>query len=422
MNILIKNATIHDPNSEFDGKTLEVLVRDGAISEIGKRLSAKGAMEVDGSGSVLSPGFFDLNCHSGDPGFETKEDLETLTGAAAAGGYTGIAVMPKTKPVVQTKSAIEYIFNRTRNNLVSVHPVGAVSLQLAGKEMAEMYDMHLAGAVAFSDGNVAISDDGFMSRAMQYVQGFGGLLISFPQNQEIAAGAQVNESANSVLLGMKGNPALAEEMQVSRDLFLAGYHQSPIHITSISTTGSVNLIRRAKKEGIRVTCDVAAHHLVLSEEVLEGFDTHFKVNPPLRTKKDIKSLLAGLKDGTIDAISSQHTPHEIEHKAVEFQMAEYGMIALQTVLPVLLSAGLSYQQIAEKLSVNPRKLLNLPVPSINPGESANLVLYHPTKTWTFHAPTNFSKSSNSPFFHQELTGRVQLIIHNSKYNYYESIH
>jgi dihydroorotase len=282
--------------------------------------------------------------------------------------------------------------NKAKNNLVDVYPIGAISNHLEGKELAEMYDMKTAGAIAFSDGNKAIADDGFMSRALQYGLGFGALLMVHPENKSITGKAQVNESQNNVLLGMKGAPALAEEMQISRDIFLATYHNAPIHISNISTAGAVALIKKAKKDGVKITCDVAAHQFVLTEELLNDFDSNYKVKPPLRSKADCKALIAGLKDGTIDAISSQHQPQEIEFKAVEFEIAAYGMIALQTVLPLLLEAGLSVELIAEKLAINPRKILNLAVPALKVGAYANFVIYHPTQKWIYAATSNCSKS------------------------------
>lgn len=420
MNLLVKGITIADPNSEFNQQTCDLRVVDGNISEIAEQLVARKGEEVfEAKGAVLSPGFFDLNCTIGDPGLETKEDIATGTAAAKAGGFTGIAVLPTTKPVVQSKGEVAYILNKAKGNLVDVYPIGAISKDLEGKELAELYDMKSTGAVAFSDGSKAIADDGFVSRALQYALGFGGLLILYPENKAIAGKAQVNESKNNVLLGMKGIPALAEEMQVSRDIFLATYHDAPIHISNISTAGAVALIKKAKKDGVKVTCDVAAHQLVFTEDLLNTFDSNYKVKPPLRGKTDQKALLAGLKDGTIDAISSQHRPHEIEFKDVEFEIATYGIIALQTVLPLLIKAGLTPAIIAEKLSVAPRQLLNLPLVSINVGEPANFTVYQTDQTWTFDQYTNASKSSNSPLIGQTLTGKVELVYNNKQYQKYE---
>jgi len=420
MNLLVKGITIADPNSEFNKQTCDMRVQQGKIASIAKNLLLqKEEVFFDGNGAILSPGFFDLNCMIGDPGLETKEDIQTGTAAAKAGGFTGLAVLPNTKPVVQSKGEIEYILNRAKNNLVDVYPIGAISKDLEGKELAELFDMKNAGAVAFSDGSKAISDDGFVSRALQYCLGFGGLLMLYPENKSIAGKAQVNESKNNVLLGMKGVPAMAEEMQISRDIFLAKYHDAPIHISNISTAGSVALIKRAKKDGIKITCDVAAHQLVFTEELLNTFDSNYKVKPPLRGKEDQKALKAGLKDGTIDVITSQHRPHEIEFKDVEFEIAAYGIIALQTVLPLLLQAGLDANLIAEKLSINPRTILNLQIPMINIGETANFVVYNPEKQWEYNFVSNASKSSNSPLLGKTLTGKVELVYNNNQFQKYE---
>jgi len=422
MNLLITGVTIADPNSKFNQQKCDVRVEHGKItaieSKLGTLTATKAETIFDGSGSVLSPGFFDLNCAIGDPGIETKEDIYTATAAAAAGGFTGLAVLPHTQPVVQSKGEIAYIINKAKGNLVDVLPVGAVSQNLEGKELAEMYDMKQAGAIAFSDGTKAIADDGFMSRALQYAKGLNGLLMVYPENKSIAGKSQINESKNSVLLGMKGLPGLAEEMHISRDIFLATYHDAPVHISNISTAGSVALIKKAKKDGVKITCDVAAHHLVFTEELLNDFDSNYKVKPPLRAKTDVKALISGLKDGTIDAVSSQHRPHEIEFKDVEFEIAAYGIIALQTVLPLLLKAGLDVGQIAEKLSVNPRKLLGLAVPVIEKDAEANFTIYNTNEEWLYNTENNFSKSANSPLLNKKLTGKVKLVYNNKQLQSY----
>jgi len=419
MNLLLTGVTIADPNSEFNQQTCDVRVAQGKIVEIGSALKALENEElVHAAGAFLSPGFFDLNCSVGDPGFETKEDIKTASAAAQAGGFTGLAVLPHTKPVVHSKAEVEYIINKAKNNLVDIYPVGAISRDLEGKELAELYDMQQAGAVAFSDGTKPISDDGFMSRALQYAKGINGLLIVYPENKSIAGKTQINESKTSVLLGMKGMPALAEEMHISRDIFLATYHQAPVHISNISTAGSVALVKKAKKDGVQISCDVAAHHLVFTEELLNDFDSNYKVKPPLRGRADNKALIAGLKDGTIDAVSSQHRPHEPEFKDVEFEIAAYGIIALQTVLPLLVKAGLDAVQIAEKLAVNPRKLLNLTIPVLAVGENANFTLFSLTEKWEYTSSNNYSKSRNTPLLNQTLTGKVKLVYNNNQFQVY----
>lgn len=415
MNLLVKNVTIADPQSKFNNQQCDVRVDNGKIKNIGKLTAEKNETVFDAQGAFLTPGFFDLNCVAGDPGLETKEDIQTLTQTAKAGGFTGLALLPQTNPVVQSKSQVEYIINRAKNNLVDVLPLGAISQNREAKELAELFDMQQAGAVAFSDGDRALQDDGFMSRALQYAKGFDALLMVYPENKSIAGKSQINESKNSVLLGMKGLPALAEEMHIARDIFLAAYNETKIHISNISTAGAVALIRKAKKDGVQVSCDVTAHHLVFTEELLSDFDSNYKVKPPLRGKADVKALMAGLKDGTIDAITSQHRPEEIEFKNVEFEIAHYGIIALQTVLPLLLKAGLDIALIAEKLAINPRKLLNLTVPVIEEGANANFTVFNTAEKWLYTAASNHSKSANSPLLGTELTGKVKLVYNNNQY-------
>lgn len=415
MNLLVKNVTIADPQSDFNNQQCDVRVVDGKIINIGKLTTEKAETVFDGEGAFLTPGFFDLNCAAGDPGLETKEDIQTLTATAKAGGFTGLALMPQTSPVIQSKSQVDYIINKAKGNLVDVFPIGAISQNREAKELAELFDMQQAGAVAFSDGDKTLQDDGFMSRALQYAKGFDALLMVYPENKSIAGKAQINESKNSVLLGMKGLPALAEEMHIARDIFLATYNETKIHISNISTAGSVALIRKAKKDGVQISCDVTAHHLVFTEELLGDFDSNYKVKPPLRSKADVKALIAGLKDGTIDAIISQHRPEEIEFKNVEFEIAHYGIIALQTVLPLLLKAGLDANLIAEKLAINPRKLLNLAIPTITEGAEANFTVYKPNEKWLFNASSNLSRSANSPLMGTTLTGKVVLTYNNEQY-------
>ncbi|PST81793.1 dihydroorotase [Pedobacter yulinensis] len=414
MNLLLKNVIITDPGNTYNGQKADLRIENGQITAIGELTKTDGEQEIDGKGGFLSAGFFDLNAAAGDPGFETREDIDSLIAAARAGGFTGVAVMPHTAPVVQSKSQVQYICNKARGGVTDIHPVGALSLEREGKELAELYDMRQAGAIAFSDGDRPVKDDGFMSRALQYLKGFDGLLMVYPENGSIAGKAKINESANSVLLGMKGLPALAEEMQISRDIFLAAYNEARVHISTVSAAGSVALIRKAKQEGVNITCDVAAHHLSMTEELLADFDSNYKVKPPLRGAADVAALLEGLKDGTIDAVCSQHRPEEIEFKNVEFEIAHYGIIGLQTVLPLLVRAGLGAVQIAEKLAAGPRKVLGIPVPAVSVGTNACLTLFNTTEKWRYDEDNNYSLSANSPLLGQELTGRVQLIFNNNQ--------
>ena len=416
-NLLIQSVTVLHPESPFNGQTIDVLIINGKISEIGKKIDAsdKNLTIIDAKGQFLSPGFLDINANFGEPGLETKEDMETGCATAAAGGFTAVALMPNTQPPIHSKAEVSYLLSKSPNNLVDIFPIGCISHHREGKELAEMFDMQNSGAIAFSDGNKPVSNAGLMSRALLYTKSFNGLIFSYAEDQDIAAKGKMNEGVMSTFLGMKGNPSLAEELMVARDLYLAEYNEARIHFSTISSHRSVDLIRKAKKAGVKVTCDVAAHHLVLSEDNLEGFDSQYKVKPPLRTKTDQKALIVGLKDGTIDAIVSQHTPHEIEFKDVEFEIASYGIIGLQTVLPLALKSGLSPEMIVEKLAISPRKLLGITIPIFDLGISANFILFNPIEKWTLNEKSNKSKSNNSPFMGQELTGKVTLVHNNEQY-------
>lgn len=412
-NILIKSCKIIDSQSAFHQKEVDVLIVEGKISKIATNLSAE-ALVVDGKGKFLAPGFFDMNVSIGEPGLETKEDFETGSKAAAAGGFTGLAVMPHNAPTTDSKSQVAYIINKTKGNLVDIFPYGTISQKRAGVDLSEMFDMTQSGAIAFTDGDKPVQDAGLMTRALLYAKGFEALILSNPEDESIAGKAKMNEGVMSTLLGMKGIPNLAEELMVSRDLYLAEYTGAKVHFSTISTAHSVALIREAKKKGAPVTCDVAAHHLVLTEEVLADFDSHYKVKPPLRTQKDVDALLKGLKDGVIDAVVSQHTPQEIEFKEVEFEIAKYGMIGLQTVLPLLFKAGLNPEEIVNKLAVAPRIILGLEVPVIKEGNEANLVLFN-EDAWLYNADTNYSKAVNSPFLNRTLNGKVWLTCNHNQY-------
>ena len=293
MNLLIKSALIVDPNSSFNQKTADILIENGVITQIATGITADGVEVFEAAGKYVSPGVFDLNCNIGEVGLETKEDLQTGTLAAAAGGFTGLALMPNANPV-HTKTEVEYLVNKAKNNLVNVYPLGTISQKREGKDLAEMYDMHLSGAKAFTDGNRPVQDAGLMERALLYAQGFEGLVFSYPEDTAIAGKAKVHEGEVSTMLGMKGIPSFAEELMIARDLYLAEYTGTAIHFSPISTKGSVELIREAKKKGLKVTCDVAAHHLILTDEVLMGFDSQYKVKPPLRTQSAVDALIAGL--------------------------------------------------------------------------------------------------------------------------------
>ncbi len=413
MNLLFKSVTITDPNAAFNKQIVDVLVEDGKIVRVKADIQSDAEI-IEGKGCYLAPGFFDLNCNFGDLGLETKEDMQTGTLAASAGGFTGVALMPNMQPPVHSKSEVQYLINQSRGNLVDVYPLGAISYKTQGIDLAEMYDMHQSGALAFTDGNHPVQDAGLMERALLYAQNFDGLIFSYPEDSSIAGKAKVHEGVVSILLGMKGIPALAEELMISRDLYLAEYTGSRLHFTTVSTKQAVDQVRKAKAKGLKITCDVAAHHLLLTDEALMGFDSLYKLKPPLRTQEDVNALLEGLRDGTVDAIVSQHTPHEIEFKDVEFEVAEFGMTGLQTAFSLAVQAGLSPELIVEKLAINPRKIVGIKEASVAEGETANLVLLDPERDWVYTRDNNFSKSFNSPFLGQEMTGKVLLTINNNQ--------
>lgn len=404
------------PGSEYHDQQVDLLIVNGKIDRIDKAIAVEDSnvKVIQAHGQFLTAGFLDLNANFGEPGLETKEDVVTGSRAAFAGGFTAVAVQPNTDPPLHRHAEINLIKNRAKDLAVDVYPIGTISKQREGKELAEMYDMQLAGAVAFSDGNRSVSDAGLMGRALLYSKGIHGLVFSYAEDRQVADGAVMNEGEMSTYLGMKGNPNLAESLMVARDLYLAEYFEAPIHFTTISTAESLALIKKAKAKGLKVTCDVAAHHLVLTDEKIVGFDSQYKVSPPLRTKKDMKALLRGLQNGTIDAVVSQHTPHEVEFKRVEFQLAKNGIIGLQTVLPLALKAGLSPELIVEKIVLGPRRVLGIPVPELSEGKLANLVLFDPGQEWTFEQNQNFSKSQNSPFIGASLKGKVTFVMNNNQ--------
>lgn len=413
---LITSAKLILPNHKFNGQHVDILIKEGLIADIGNKITRKdkNIQIIDAADAVVSAGFFDLNANIGEPGYETKEDVRSGTAAAAAGGFTGISVHPNTNPAIQSRSEVSLLVNAAKGNLVDVYPIGAISKRREGNELAELYDMKINGAIAFSDGNRSVQQAGLMGRALLYSKGFDGLIISFAQDESIAGGNQMNEGIVSTYLGMKGIPNLAESLMISRDLYLAEYNEAPIHFTTISTAESVDLIKKAKAKGLKVTCDVAAHNLVYTDEEVAGFDSNYKVSPPLRTKNDVKALFKGLKDGVIDAVVSQHTPQEVEFKNVEFHIAKNGITGLQTTLPLLIKAGLSDEQIVDKLVVGSRQVVDVKVPTFDIGEQANLVLFDRKETWTFDEKSNKSKGRNNPLFGTELVGKVKLVANNNQ--------
>lgn len=408
MNILLQQARIIDGVAE--SKPQDILIRNGRIADISDRIGVEKDMQVWSSKQLcVSPGWLDAGVQTGDPGFEHREDLKTVALAAEKGGFTAIAPFPNTQPPVHSKSEILYIKNNTADARVRFYPIGAVSQDCAGKDMAELYDMYAAGAVAFSDGRKSVQDAGLLLRAMQYVQAFNGLVINEPHHKTIAGAGQMHEGAVSTSLGLKGLPALAEEIMVQRDLSLLEYAEGRLHIHLVSTAKSVALIRAAKKAGLQVSCSVAVANLFFTDAELHDFNSHWKVLPPLRTQSDADALLQGLTDGTIDFIVSNHSPWDEEAKNLEFPYAEFGMIGLETVFSLCRTYGekkLPLPLLVEKLSLAPRRILGLPIPEIKTGAVAELTVFDPSESYTFSAEHIGSKSRNTPFPGRTLNGKV----------------
>lgn len=415
MKILIQSAEILDPSSPFHLKEKNVLIQDGRISAIGdKNFSADKVIKA--SGMKLSAGWFDLGTFIGDPGLEYKEDLESGTKAAAAGGFTGLAIVPNTHPCIQTKNEISYITRGNTERLVQVYPMASVTLNNKGEELTEMIDLHTAGAVAFTDGLKPVWHTDIFLKALQYLQKFDGVLVDHPEDYWLNLFGQMHEGVNSTRLGLKGMPRIAEEIAIGRNLELLQYAGGRLHLSRISTQRSVELVRTARKKH-KVTCDVAVYQALLDDSMLVGFDTNYKVNPPLREKADIESLIKGLRDGTIDVLCSGHMPQDDESKNLEFDRADFGVITLQTFGAhlVSLSKFIEWDALIEKVTSGPRKVLNIEVPRIEEDADANLTLLDPNQKWVLNDETNLSRSKNSPWYGKEVTGKVVAVFNNGKY-------
>ncbi|MEQ9424786.1 MAG: dihydroorotase [Cyclobacteriaceae bacterium] len=418
MNLTFRSATLLDPRSKFHNKQADISIKNGVIDQIGKNVKTIGK-EIDAKGQYISPGWFDLNCLFGDPGHEHKEDRITGAQAAAAGGFTGIAHLPNTNPVIESKNDIAYLKAFNGNQVTDIHPIVAVTKGCLGDDLTEMIDLHQAGAIAFSDGVETIWNSDILLKTLQYLQKFDGLLMNRSEDRTLNQFGTMNEGVQSTILGMKGMPNLAEELAIARDLRILAYTGGKIHFSTISTAESVKLIRKAKKQGLNVTCDVAAHNLILDDSLIEDFDANLKVNPPLRTKKDIAALIKGLEDETIDAIVSAHNPQDEEGKKLEFDLAEFGHIGLQAVLPILVSISdkLPLEVTIPKLTSSPRRILKLEPATISVGQPANLTLFDPKAQWILDDSSNKSKSRNSWYFGKQLKGKVVATV-NGKNTYF----
>ncbi|WP_299362383.1 dihydroorotase family protein [Winogradskyella sp.] len=413
MNVLIKSATIVDSKSDFHNETVDILIEKGRISKISKRISnPNDYREVKLDNLHVSQGWFDSSVSFGEPGYEERETIDNGLETASQSGFTAVALNPNTNPAVDSFADITFVKSKALNKATSLYPIGALTKSSHGEDLAELFDMKNAGAVAFYDYQKPISNPNLMKIALQYASNFEGLVCSFPQESKISGLGVANEHINSTKLGLKGNPALAEELQVSRDLFLLEYTQGKLHIPTISTAKSVALIKAAKAKKLDVTCSVAIHNLALTDDSLNGFDTRYKVLPPLRTQNDCDALVEGLKDGTIDMVTTDHNPIDIEDKKVEFDYAKYGTIGLESAFGVLQTIFTTKKAI--QLLKQGKSRFGVAESSINIGEIADLSLFNPDTKYQFSKSNITSRSKNSAFLGMELKGKAYGVIANNK--------
>lgn len=419
MKIILKQVILFNPYQKLNEKN-DLLIEDGIIKKIGGLTDEewKSSKIFDFENKYCVPGLFDMHVHLREPGREDEETIETGCNAAAAGGFTEIACMPNTNPCIENAEVVRFIKDKAQHHLVEVYPIGAATVERKGEALSPMYELFEAGAVAFSDDGNAIKNAGILRHALEYSKMFDAPIIEHCEDESLSNGA-MNEGVVSTILGLPAIPNIAEDLIVIRDILMAEFTGAKVHIAHVSSKNAVEFIRQAKKKNIKVTAEVTPHHFTLTDESLKTYDTNFKMSPPLRTQEDVDAIIEGLKDGTIDCIASDHAPHSIEEKEMEFIFAPNGIIGLETQLGLALSElvhkkHLSFSQLIEKLSINPRKILNLPIPLIKTGEKANLTIIDPDLIWTVDVSKFKSKSKNSPFDKRLLTGKSLAVINKGK--------
>jgi dihydroorotase len=415
MKLLIKNGRIFDGKSATH-RVSDILIEDGIIVEIENEIDSTGCEIIDAKEMYVLPGLVDAHCHLRDPGFEYKEDIESGTRSAAKGGFTSIACMPNTNPILDNEAMIMYILNKAKTDgIVNVYPIGAVSKGLKGEELSEIGEIKFAGAVALSDDGKPVNNSALMKKAMQYASMFDITIISHCEDLDLVDEGLMNEGYYSSILGLKGNPAPAEEVMIARDLILAEYTKANVHIAHVSTELGVDLIRNSKRRGVNVTAETCPHYFSLTDQACEGFNTNAKVNPPLRTQKDVEAIIEGLKDGTIDIISTDHAPHHSDEKNVEFKLAANGMVGFETAFPLAITylvkpGHLTIEELVKKMCVNPSKMLGLNKGTIELGKSADILIFDINEQYMVDISTFESKSKNSPFNGFKLYGQPQYTI------------
>jgi len=418
MKLLLNNVQVIDLESKYHGDIVSLVIEEGYLTKVSlDKISSNADEIIDLKSKWITPGWVDLSTFIGDPGFENKEDIFSAINSAKQGGFTKICMQPSTNPVLDSKGSIEYIISKSKSAVVDVLPIAAVSAGLKGESITEMIDLNHAGAMAFSEGSIPISNSELLVRALQYSQIFDGLIYNRPADVYLNRFGQMNEGIISTKLGMKGMPALAEELMIKRDLAILDYTGGNLHIQAISSAKSVELIKKAKEKGLNVTCDVPISNLIFTEDQLLTFDTNFKVNPPLRTEADRLALIEGLKSGVIDGIISDHQPQDVENKNLEFDLAAFGMVQLQTMFSsvLMLNGTLPFEIAVKALSNGARRIIKQSQVSITEGSIAEFSIFDPKCEWELNKNTATSKSHNSPFFGKTITGKCVGMINGNKY-------
>ena len=420
MAYLLKNARVIDPQMALDEIT-DVLVEGESITAVGSDLSAGDAQVIDLSGKVLVPGLVDVHVHFRDPGFEQKEDIASGSRAAVHGGFTDVCTMPNTKPETDNADVVDYILQKAQKvGLCHIRPSAACTKGRKGEQLPEMGELVAHGAVAFTDAGRGVQDAGVMRRVMDYGKMFGKVVMSHCQDEGLVGSGQVNEGVASSRLGLEGWPAAGEEIQIERDISLSEMTGCPIHIQHITSARGLDIVRNGKERGVQVTCEVTPNHLFLTEDsISEGYETQFKINPPLRTEDDRKALIQGVVDGTIDCIVTDHAPHTRAEKAREFELAPFGMTGLETSLASMLTnmvrPGLiGYDRLVQCMAVAPRKLLGIPEVKIAEGYPADITVFDPEAQWTVHEEDFLSKANNSGFLGAQFTGKATEVLVSGK--------
>ncbi|MFO7635944.1 MAG: dihydroorotase [Clostridia bacterium] len=415
MRLLIKNGTLVDPRGKHSGVG-DILLEEGRILRIGKDIGEQDCKVIDAANLHVFPGFVDMHCHLRDPGYEYKEDIESGTRSAAAGGFTSVCCMPNTNPVTDNDSVVRYIVEKAKARaIVKVHPIGAVTRNQEGNVLAEMGKMQQAGIVAVSDDGKPVRNASVMKKAMEYASMFGLRVISHCEDASLSADGVMNEGYASTRMGLKGIPSIAEDVMVARDVMISGYTGIPVHIAHVSTAGAVETIRIAKAAGIRVTSETCPHYFTLTQEMCMNFNTLAKVNPPLRQEKDMAAVIAGLKDGTIDAIATDHAPHHPDEKNLEFDDASNGMVGFETAFALaytfLVEKGhMNLEQLAGKMSGNPADILGTGEGVLDEGQAADLCIADLNREYTVEPARFLSKSKNSPFEGFKLKGIIRFTL------------